>query len=125
MILRLPRGYQTEIGEGGAILSGGYRQRIALARAVFGAPSVVVLDEPSSNLDSDGDLALNECIAELKRRGTTVIVVSHRPATLATVDRILVLRDGLVEAFDERLQVLARLTRPDAFPAALKSAAGV
>jgi ATP-binding cassette subfamily C protein/ATP-binding cassette subfamily C exporter for protease/lipase/ATP-binding cassette subfamily C protein EexD len=123
MILRLPQGYQTQVGEGGAVLSGGYRQRIALARAVFGRPSLVVLDEPSSNLDADGDAALGTCIAQLKRDGTTIIIVSHRPATLAAVDKILVLRDGAVEAFDERLDVLARLAQPAAFPATGKSVA--
>ena len=123
MILHLPQGYGTQVGEGGAVLSGGYRQRIALARAVFGDPSMVVLDEPSSNLDAEGDAALGECIAHLKRRGATVVIVSHRPATLASVDKILVLRQGAVEAFDERLEVLARLTRPAAFPAPGKSVA--
>ena len=123
MILWLPQGYQTQVGEGGAVLSGGYRQRIALARAVFGRPSLVVLDEPSSNLDADGDAALGACIAQLKRDGTTIIIVSHRPATLAAVDKILVLRDGAVEAFDERLDVLARLAQPAGFPATGKSVA--
>jgi PrtD family type I secretion system ABC transporter len=111
MILRLPNGYETEVGEGGAVLSGGYRQRIALARAVFGDPSLVVLDEPSSNLDSEGDAALAECIAQLKATGTTVVIISHRPATLASVNKILLLRDGMVETYGERAEVLARLTR--------------
>jgi ATP-binding cassette subfamily C protein len=111
MILRLPNGYETEVGEGGAVLSGGYRQRIALARAVFGDPSLVVLDEPSSNLDSEGDAALADCVTQLKQRGTTVVIISHRPATLATVDKILLLRDGRVETFGERAEVMARLTR--------------
>jgi ABC-type protease/lipase transport system fused ATPase/permease subunit len=113
LILRLPEGYATPIGEETG-LSAGYRQRIALARAVFGDPSLVVLDEPSSNLDAAGDGALAECIARLKAAGTTVVVVSHRPATLSAVDRILVLRDGAVEAFGERNQVLLRLTQPAA-----------
>ena len=112
MILRLPGGYDTEVGEGGAVLSGGYCQRIALARAVFGKPSLVVLDEPSSNLDADGDAALNDCILELKRQGTTVVIISHRPATLAAVDKVLVLRNGAVDAFGERSEIVARLTRP-------------
>ncbi len=111
MILRLPNGYETQVGEGGAVLSGGYRQRIALARAAFGDPSLVVLDEPSSNLDSEGDAALAECVTQLKQKGTTVIIISHRPATLATVDKILLLRDGRVETFGERTEVLTRLTR--------------
>ncbi len=111
MILRLPNGYETEVGEGGAVLSGGYRQRIALARAVFGDPSLVVLDEPSTNLDQDGDAALATCITKLKEQGTTVVIVSHRPATLATVDKILLMRDGKVEAFGDRSEVLAGLAR--------------
>jgi PrtD family type I secretion system ABC transporter len=86
MILKLPNGYDTHVGDGGELLSGGYRQRIALARAVFGNPAFVLLDEPSSNLDAEGDQALTECVLRLKHRGTSVVIVSHRPATLSTVD---------------------------------------
>ena len=111
MIIRLPQGYETQIGEGGAVLSGGYRQRIALARAVFGTPNLIILDEPSSNLDADGDRALSECAIELKRRGSTVIIVSHRPSTIANVDKILLLRDGAVEAFGMRNEIMALLNQ--------------
>ena len=114
MILQLPNGYETQVGEGGAVLSGGYRQRIALARAVFGKPSLVVLDEPSSNLDTEGDQALTECIVQLKQQGTTVVIISHRPATLATVDKILILRDGAVDMFGERAEIVAKLNPPPA-----------
>jgi PrtD family type I secretion system ABC transporter len=116
MILHLSNGYDTQVGEGGAVLSGGYRQRIALARAVYGSPSLVVLDEPSSNLDADGDTALANCIMQLKQNGVTVVLVSHRPSTIGVVDKILVLRDGAVEMFGSRVEVMARLTRPAAAP---------
>lgn len=116
MIVRLPEGYDTQVGEGGAILSGGYRQRIGLARAVYGDPSLVVLDEPSSNLDADGDAALAHCILQLKQRGTTVVLISHRPATIGVCDKILVLREGVVEMFGPRNEILSRLTRPVAVP---------
>ncbi len=122
MIVRLPNGYDTQVGEGGAILSGGYRQRIGLARAVFGNPSFVVLDEPSSNLDADGDVALADCILQLKKRGTTVVIVSHRPATIGVVDKILVLRDGVAEMFGPRSEIMARLTRPAPMHAVQSSA---
>jgi PrtD family type I secretion system ABC transporter len=123
MILRLPDGYDTQVGEGGAILSGGYRQRIGLARAVYGNPSLVMLDEPSSNLDTDGDAALADCIMQLRKRGTTVLIISHRPATIGVVDKILVLREGVAEMFGARHEILSRLTR--AVPVqAVQSSAG-
>ncbi|MCA6122783.1 type I secretion system permease/ATPase [Bradyrhizobium sp. WSM 1704] len=112
MIVRLANGYDTQVGEGGAILSGGFRQRVGLARAVYGNPSFVVLDEPSSNLDAEGDVALADCIVQLKKRGTTIVIVSHRPATIGVVDKILVLRDGAAEMFGPRLEIMSRLTRP-------------
>jgi ATP-binding cassette subfamily C protein len=115
-ILALPNGYDTAIGDGGVRLPGGVRQRIALARAVLDRPSLVVLDEPSSNLDGDGERALVACMRQLKLQGTTLIVISHRPATLSVADKILVLRNGTVEALGERSEMMARLMRPVAEP---------
>jgi PrtD family type I secretion system ABC transporter len=112
MILRLPDGYETEVGEGGMTLSGGYRQRIGLARAVLDNPALVVLDEPSSNLDAAGDTALNECILRLKKNGTTVVLVSHRPATIAAVDTVVMLMDGMVAGFGPRAEIMAKVTPP-------------
>ena len=111
LILRLRQGYDTQIGEHGAVLSGGFRQRVALARAVYGKPSLVVLDEPSSNLDSAGDAALADCIRALKQAGITVVLVSHRALTLGIADKLVVLNDGAVEMFGPRAEVLARLAR--------------
>ena len=112
MILHLPRGYDTQIGSGGAALSGGQRQRIALARAVYGRPSLLVLDEPSSNLDSDGENALLDAIETIKAQGTTIIVIAHRPNILRQIDKILVLRKGAVQMFGPREEVLAQVTGP-------------
>jgi len=116
MILALPQGYDTQIGEGGANLSGGHRQRIALARALYGDPSLVVLDEPSSNLDMEGEVALANCLARLKETGRTVVIVSHRQATLNAVDKILLLQDGGARMFGSRKEVLAKLGQPVAVP---------
>ncbi len=109
LILRLPHGYETHVGEGGAVLSGGFRQRLALARAVYGDPSLVVLDEPNSNLDGDGDIALARCIQELKQRGVTVVLIAHQPSTIGVVDKLLVMYDGAVAMFGPRAEVLAQL----------------
>jgi PrtD family type I secretion system ABC transporter len=111
LILHLPNGYDTEVGEGGAALSAGMRQRIALARAVFADPAVLVLDEPNSNLDADAEAALLRTLQELRTRGRTIILIAHRPSMMSVVDRMLVLNDGLVEAFGPRVEVLPRITK--------------
>ncbi|MGH8664199.1 MAG: ATP-binding cassette domain-containing protein, partial [Burkholderiales bacterium] len=112
MILRLPSGYDSPIGDAGTMLSGGQRQRIALARALYGAPRLVVLDEPNANLDAEGETALAAALRELKQRGATVVVVSHRPALMSQLDKIAVLRDGVLEAFGPVASVLRPVPRP-------------
>jgi len=109
MIKRLPKAYNTQIGEAGVELSSGQRQRIGLARAMFGDVRLVVLDEPNANLDSEGEEALAKCLNDLKRARVTTITVSHRPSLLANVDKLLVLKDGQVELFGPREEVLGRL----------------
>jgi ATP-binding cassette subfamily C protein/ATP-binding cassette subfamily C exporter for protease/lipase/ATP-binding cassette subfamily C protein EexD len=109
MIQDMPDGYDTMIGESGPILSGGQRQRIGLARALFGDPKIVVLDEPNANLDQAGETALAAAIRELKSQGTTIIVVGHRPSTLSEATKILLLRDGRVQMFGERDDVMIKM----------------
>ncbi len=113
MILRMPMGYDTPIGDGGSVLSGGQRQRIALARALYGDPSLVVLDEPNANLDDVGDAALVEAIRDLKARGRTAFVITHRLNILAIADRIVLLNNGFVQADGSREVVLAALRGPE------------
>jgi PrtD family type I secretion system ABC transporter len=111
MILRLPEGYNTDVGLHGHRLSGGQKQRIALARALFGKPALIVLDEPNSNLDNPGEQALLRSLVKLKQHGRTILVVAHQPNTLRTADKVLVLKEGMVEAFGERDEVLRSVMR--------------
>ncbi len=118
MILQLEQGYNTEIGDNGSILSGGQRQRVGLARALYGDPALVVLDEPNANLDAAGDQALTEAILDLKKRQATVVVMAHRPSAIVAVDKLLLIRDGVAEAFGPKEEVLAKMTRvPASAPA--------
>jgi ATP-binding cassette subfamily C protein/ATP-binding cassette subfamily C protein EexD len=112
MILRLPLGYNTEIGEQGSGLSGGQRQRIALARAIYGNPALLVLDEPNASLDSTGEEALGHAIVALKERGSTIIIIAHRPGLLTHTDRIAVLNGGCLDLIGARDEVLAKIARP-------------
>jgi ATP-binding cassette subfamily C protein len=112
MIVHLPEGYQTEIGEGGQTLSAGQRQRVALARVLYGDPFLVVLDEPNSNLDAAGDNALTEAIRSVRRRGGIVVVIAHRPSALAAVDKVLAVAAGQVQALGPKEEVLRKLMQP-------------
>lgn len=111
LILSLSAGYDTEIGEQGSSLSAGQQQRIALARALYGEPFLVVLDEPNSNVDNDGELALTNAIHSVRRRGGIVVVIAHRPSALAAVDHILVMNQGRIQAFGPKEEVFAKVLR--------------
>lgn len=109
-ILRLPNGYETQIGTGGLALSGGQRQKLGLARAVYGRPKLVVLDEPNSNLDQPGESALLQAMQRLREIGSTIIIIAHRPAVLRHVDKILVLKQGSIDMMGPRDKVVGCIT---------------
>ena len=115
IILRFPKGYDTPIGEAGNLLSGGQRQRIGLARAIYGEPALIVLDEPNANLDDAGEMALLRTVRELKAKGKTVFLITHRPGVIAVADRLMVLRDGQIVADGPTEKILAGL-RPAPSP---------
>ncbi|MGA9322128.1 MAG: type I secretion system permease/ATPase [Xanthobacteraceae bacterium] len=125
LIVNLPDGYETKVGDHGSALSAGQAQRIALARALYRDPFLVVLDEPNSNLDAEGDEALTRAILGLRARGAIVIVVAHRPSAIAGVDYILVMAKGRQQQFGPKEEVLNRVTQPQGAPArALKVVPG-
>jgi ABC-type protease/lipase transport system fused ATPase/permease subunit len=111
MILTLPQGYDTPVGEQGARLSPGQRQRIALARALYGDPRLVVLDEPNSNLDGAGEIALAQALSGLRAEGVTTVVITHRPSLIAHVDKILMLEAGRVQQFGPAGEVMKAVQR--------------
>ncbi|WP_437879645.1 type I secretion system permease/ATPase [Pseudomonas sp. LRF_L74] len=117
LILRLPDGYDTLLGENGSGLSGGQKQRIGLARALYRLPALIVLDEPNANLDEAGEQALLAAIAEAKRQGRTLVLIAHKPALLAGTDKLLVLRAGQMQAFGPAQRVLQELQHGMAKPA--------
>ena len=112
MIIKMREGYDTQVGEQGTALSAGQAQRVALARALYGNPFLIVLDEPNSNLDTEGDEALTRAIRAARERGAIVVVVAHRPIGIEAVDQLLVLKDGRVQAFGPKETVLAQVLQP-------------
>ncbi len=111
-ILKLPQGYETPIGDGGVVLSGGQRQRLALARALYGSPCLIILDEPNSNLDGQGEAALGRAIQMMKANGQTVVIVTHKPQVMRLVDKVLVLVDGVMTEFGDRDEVMPKVSGP-------------
>lgn len=109
LVLQLPKGYDTQIGEHGGMLSGGQRQRVGLARALYGNPRLVVLDEPNSNLDEEGDACLLQALLNLKRMGSTVVMVTHKSSVLSIVDNIMLMQDGQIAMYGPRQEIMARL----------------
>jgi PrtD family type I secretion system ABC transporter len=120
LIINLPEGYETDVGEHGSALSAGQAQRIALARALYRDPFLVVLDEPNSNLDAEGDEALTRAILGIRARGAIAVVIAHRPSAIAGVDYILVMAKGRQQQFGPKEEILNRAIQPGAQPRALK-----
>ncbi|WP_292546042.1 type I secretion system permease/ATPase [Mesorhizobium sp.] len=116
LVIHLPEGYETRIGEAGSSLSAGQRQRVALARALYGDPFLVILDEPNSNLDAEGEAALTIAIQGVRARGGIAIVVAHRPSALASLDQVLVMANGRIQAFGPKNEILNKITRPAGVP---------
>ena len=112
LILRMPRGYETDVGESGVTLSAGQRQRVGLARTLVGDPAYVVMDEPNASLDAEGENALMNALEVIKARGATVVIISHKTSIFRVVDKMLYLRDGRAEMFGPRDQVLSRVAKP-------------
>jgi ATP-binding cassette subfamily C protein len=127
MIIKMRDGYDTQIGEQGTALSAGQAQRVALARALYGDPFLIVLDEPNSNLDTEGDEALTRAVRAARERGAIVVVVAHRPVGIEAVDQLLVLKDGRMQAFGPKETVLGQVLQRVAPPTPIKivSDAGV
>ena len=116
MIIKMRDGYDTQIGEQGGALSAGQAQRVALARALYGDPFLIVLDEPNSNLDTEGDEALTRAVRAARERGAIVVVVAHRPIGIEAVDQLLVLKDGRMQAFGPKETVLGQVLQPRVAP---------
>ena len=122
LILAFPKGYDTHIGSGGVVLSGGQKQRVGLARALYGKPKIIILDEPNSNLDEAGEAALLSACRQLKQQGSTIIVVSHKTSMLASVDKILMLKNGQLAMFGPRAAVFQKLMEAQQQQASQQSA---
>jgi PrtD family type I secretion system ABC transporter len=120
MIIKMRDGYDTQIGEQGTALSAGQAQRVALARALYGDPFLIVLDEPNSNLDTEGDEALTRAVRAARERGAIVVVVAHRPIGIEAVDQLLVLKDGRMQAFGPKETVLGQVLQRVASPSPIK-----
>lgn len=112
LILHLPNGYETRLGDGGHVLSAGQRQRVGLARTMFGDPALVILDEPNANLDAEGEAALDSAIAALKERGATVILISHKPSAFTHADKLLIIQKGTATGYGKRDDVMKALGLP-------------